>query len=296
MSARHRPRRIARGWPVALAVLGVLGGAAIGVPATTSGYVASIADTAGTAVTATYFHCPDALAVDAGSALFQYAFTDTAGSTTAVDASGHGNDGTYQGSMTTDASTPIACPRDGGSAYVLDGSTSYVSTPVKTAPPTTYSEELWFRTTKHGGRLIGFGTAQTGTSGQEDRAVYVNTVGQIVFATYSGMNQTVASPAGRDYADGAWHEVVATQSPSTGMTLYLDGVAVAANSAYTGAEADGGGWWRIGYDNLAGSWPKSGTDWYVAGAMRYAAVYTVALTAQQVATHYAAGKLVTGGS
>ncbi|PZE73859.1 LamG domain-containing protein [Curtobacterium sp. MCBD17_013] len=293
MTPRHRERPRRR-WPLVAVALAAAAAVGVAAPGTTSGWTAAITDPADTARTAPYFHCPDALTVDAGSALFQYPLTEDAGSTTARDVSGHGNDGTYQGSMTTSTETPIACPRDGGSAYVLDGSTSYVSMPTKTAPPATYSEEVWFRTATAAGRLIGFGTARTGTSGLEDRAVYVNTDGGVTFATYSSRNQIVTSAAGVDYADGAWHQVVATQSPSTGMALYLDGTLVASNSAYTGAEDDGGGYWRIGYDSLSGSWVGSGSAWYVNGAMRYAAVYTTVLTAQQVATHYAAGKLVTG--
>jgi hypothetical protein len=273
-------------WVIIALALVIAAIAAFAVPGTTSAFVAKVTNSKDTASTASLFSCTAAAAQDSSTAVFQYSLTEASGSTVAVDSSGKGNNGTYQGSMVSSTATPIACPRDRGGAYVLDGSTSYISTSTQGTAPSTYSEEVWFKTTVAGGRLIGWGTQQTGSSGQEDRSVYVSTTGQLVFATYSNGNQSLTTP--KTYTDGAWHHVVATQSPTTGMMLYVDGAIVMSNATYTGAEPSTG-YWRIGYDNLGG-WPNSGTNYYVTGSMRFAAVYSSVLSAQQVSDHYSIGK------
>ncbi|CAN00085.1 hypothetical protein DOU17_01205 [Clavibacter michiganensis subsp. michiganensis] len=76
-------------------------------------------------------------------------------------------------------------------------------------------------------------------------------------------------------------------SPTAGMTLWLDGRQVAANTSFRAAE-NTTGWWRIGYDNLD-TWPAAGNR-YFTGSMRYAAVYSTTLTATQIQNHYNAGR------
>ncbi len=168
--------------------------------------------------------------------------------------------------MTTTAN-PAACSRDGGPAYTLNGSTSFVSTPRAYANPTTFSEEVWFRTTVAGGLLIGFGSNQVATSGQHDRQIYVNTSGQLVFGSYNGTTQVITSP--KAVTDGAWHHVVSTMSPTNGMRLYLDGTLVASNTAFKAPE-NYTGYFRIGYDTISG-WPGAPSREYFTGSMRYAA-------------------------
>lgn len=253
---------------------------------TRSAYSAVVTNNSNSAATAPYFTCTAAVGADTANALFAYRLTEASGATTAADWSGNRMNGSYQGSMTATTPSPNACPRDAGSSYVLNGSTSFVSTPKSYANPTTFSEEVWFRTTVAGGMLIGFGSNQTATSGQHDRQVYLNTGGQLVFGTYSGTTQVVTSP--KTYTDGAWHHVVATQSASTGMRLYADGALVASNTAYTAPE-NFTGYFRIGYDTVSG-WPGQPSNFSFTGSMRYAAVYGTVLTATQVANHAAAGR------
>ncbi len=186
--------------------------------------------------------------------------------------------------MTSDTTSSRACSRDTGGAYVLDGSDS-VTNALQAQGPATFSTEVWFKTTVKGGKLIGFGNSQAGSSSAYDRHTYVSTTGQLSFGTYNGGYQTITSSA--NVADGAWHHVVATMSPSTGMTLYLDGARVAQNTGFTAPESNSG-YWRIGYDNTSG-WPNAGSAYFV-GSMRFAAVYKTALTATQVQHHYNAGR------
>jgi hypothetical protein len=267
---------------VALAVVGLFNAFA----PTRSAFSAVVTNTGNTAATAPYFTCTAGVGADTTNALFAYKLTEASGATTATDWSGKGLNGTYQGSMVAQTVSPNACPRDTGSSYVLNGSTSFVSTPKSYANPTTFSEEVWFKTTVAGGMLIGFGSNQVSASGQHDRQVYLNTSGQLVFGSYSGTTQVVTSP--KAYTDGAWHHMVATMSASTGMRLYADGALVASNAAYTAPE-NYTGYFRVGYDTVSG-WPGQPANFAFTGSMRYAAVYSTVLTATQVANHAAAGR------
>lgn len=278
-----RPRRAIEG-AVALALLGALTFSAV-TPLTASAYVAKITNSVNTGATASYFSCSAAEAADKANAYFQYYLNEASGSLIATDSSGSLNNGTYRGSMTTSMTTPIACPRDTGGAYTLNGTSSYVSTTWFYTNPTTFSIEVWFKTTVAAGKLVGWGSARTGTSSSFDRHLYVETTGKLDFGTYSGGIQVISSPTA--VTDGTWHHAVGTLSSSTGMRLYLDGALVASNSSYTAAENDSG-YWRVGYDSLSG-WPNSGSG-YFKGQLRYAAAYSIVLSQAQVQNHYAAGR------
>ncbi|GAA1856074.1 PKD domain-containing protein [Microbacterium koreense] len=160
-----------------------------------------------------------------------------------------------------------------------------VSSTTNQAAPEVYSAELWFRTTtSSGGKLIGYGNSQTGTSGSYDRHVYMRNDGRLNFGTYPGTTKTISSA--ESYNDGEWHHVVATQS-AEGMVLYVDGDVVATDATVTTAQAYSG-YWRIGGDNLNG-WPNSPSSNWFDGDIDEVAVYPTALAAGRVATHYAEG-------
>ena len=93
--------------------------------------------------------------------------------------------------------------------------------------PSTYSEEMWFKTTTQGGYLMGFGNSPSGLSTERDRQVWMSNDGQLNFGIYDGQTVVVQSPG--SYNDGAWHYVVATEG-SDGMNLYVDGQLVGTNS------------------------------------------------------------------
>jgi signal peptidase I len=216
------------------------------------------------------------------SPFLYYGFGETSG-TTAVDSGGSGHTGTLHGGATHVSGS---CASGSGPALALDGSTGYISTPTQVSSPETFSLAMWFTTTTTtGGRLIGFGTAQTGTSSQFDRHVYMTDSGHLMFGVYSGGIYTVTSPL--PYNDGVWHHVVATLS-STGLHLAVDGVQVAANTSVAVGETDTG-YWRIGYDNLSG-WPDAPTSDYFKGTIDDAAVYTSALTSAEISVLHASGR------
>jgi len=148
----------------------------------------------------------------------------------------------------------------------------------------------WFRTTSTtGGRLLGFGNAQTGLSSSYERSLSLTNAGKVVFGVFTGLVVTVVSPAA--YNDGAWHEAVATMDGTLGgggMRLYVDGVPVAANANIL--SQPGIGYWRIGYDNLANWGAATPTTYGPTGAVDDAAVYATVLTPAKVSAHYAAGR------
>lgn len=285
---RARATRHGRGVAgvIAVAALAALAFGGQLVPSTTSGYVAQVTNSTDTAATAVNFTCVGALAVDAASALFSYRLNETSGATSATDFASGSRPGTYVGSMTTNTATTPACPRDPGGAYVLDGTTSYVSMSQSQSNPTTFSLEVWFKTTATSGKLIGFGNAATGSSSNYDRHLYVTSAGKISFGTYNGATKIITSPTALN--NGAWHQAVATFSASTGMILYIDGAKVAFNASFTVAQGYSG-FWRIGYDNLNG-WGDTAAPYFFNGSMRFAAVYTTVLTQTQVTNHYVAGR------
>jgi hypothetical protein len=117
--------------------------------------------------------------------------------------------------------------------------------------------------------------------------------GQLVFGVYNGSVQTIETP--NRYNDGQWHYVVATIG-SAGMVLYVDGHLIGTNSTTTAQAYTG--FWRVGGDNL-NAWNldpwgsnSQGTtqphSYWFNGTIADVAVYPGALSASQVAAHYAA--------
>mgnify|MGYP000394769130 CR=1 FL=1 len=174
----------------------------------------------------------------------------------------------------------------GDSASGFDGTTSgRVSSNVSARVPSTFSTELWFNTTTtQGGKLMGLGSWQTGSSTSYDRHIYMQNNGRLTFGVRPGVIRTISSPG--SYNDGRWHHVVATQG-ADGISLYVDGTRVAQNTAVTTAQTYSG-YWRIGGDNLS-SWPSAPSSAYFRGAIDEVAVYSSALSSSQVSTHYAIG-------
>jgi hypothetical protein len=193
----------------------------------------------------------------------------------ASDISGNLNTGTLQASPT--ASTGrfgIA-----NSAYSFNGSTQYVTTATQYVNPPTFSISLWFNTTVAGGKLLGFGNQQTGQSGQYDRHLYMNDLGQLYFGIFNVTAQTINTT--RAYNDGLWHHVVVTVG-AAGSIMYVDNALQVQNAAMTTPETVTG-YWRIGYDNV-GSWTSQPTNFFFTGKLDDIAIYNRELTAAEVIT------------
>jgi hypothetical protein len=180
----------------------------------------------------------------------------------ALDSVG-GDNGTLNGGVTY-ASGEV------GQAFSFDGSTGFVSTSMLINNPQTFTLSLWFRTSTQAGALMGFASSGTGSSGSFDRIIYMDNVGALNFGVWSsgaGAAQVINSSTGINgingimgLADGQWHQVMASLSASTGLSLYVDGVLRANNPSITSAQVYNG-YWRIGEESL-GFWPDTAGDYF----------------------------------
>ncbi len=196
----------------------------------------------------------------------------------AADATGN-NSGTLQNSPTATTDRFGIANR----AYNFNGSSQYISTANAYSNPNNFSISLWFKTASvTGGKLIGFGSSQTGLSSNYDRHIYMNNAGQLYFGVYPNTVVTVNSAL--SYNDNSWHLATATFSSTTGMALYVDGAIVGSNSV-TLSSQNYTGYWRIGYDNNAG-WTSQPSNFYFNGTLDDVLIYQRALTAGEVNTLY----------
>ena len=244
-------------------------------------FSATTATTASLA-TPTYFGCASALT--SFNPYFLYRMDETSSSATAAtDSSGNGRTGVY-GSSGKTSTTNKPCSNDSGRAMTFDGSSGYLSSPaVSGGSPDTFSLSVWFRTTTtSGGKLIGFGNAQTGQSPNYDRHVYMTDTGRIYFGVYSSGNKTISSSS--SYNDGSWHLSVATMS-SAGMRLYVDGRQVGSDPSTTTGEASSTSYVRVAFDKVT-FWENEPTSPYFGGSLDDAAFFTTALSATQVQSVY----------
>jgi PKD repeat protein len=208
--------------------------------------------------------------------LLYWRLGETSG-TRASDSGQMGYNGTLYPGTTLGAAGAISGTAD--SAARFDGIGGLLSSNNLINNPTVYSTELWFNTTtSNGGKLIGFGTQQSGLSSSYDRHVYMETSGKLTFGVFAGSKVRVTSPDA--YNDGKWHHLVASQS-SSGMALYVDGKLAGSNPESRQQAYDG--YWRVGADRTWGPQP------YFAGLIDEVAVYPAALSAQAVASHYSLG-------
>ncbi|WP_304504479.1 PKD domain-containing protein [Allobranchiibius sp. GilTou73] len=198
------------------------------------------------------------------------------------------NDATAQSDVTRGAAGPIS--GDSTTASTFGGSSNgFAATNSTVATTPALSVEAWIKTTTtSGGKIVGYGDSNTGTSGSYDRHVYMDNAGHIIWGVYPGSVQTIQSK--NTYNDGAWHYIVASMDPTAGIALYVDGKKVAANAGVTSAQSYSG-YWKIGGDNLSG-WTNQPSSNYFAGTIGDVAIYPAALSLAQVQTHYTDG----GGS
>ncbi|PWJ56040.1 PKD repeat-containing protein [Quadrisphaera granulorum] len=217
---------------------------------------------------------------DAGPDAY-YRLDDAAGTTTAADSSGFESTGIVRGGVRT--GTPgVAQSVGAGTGSTFDGQVgSIIVDPRRIDAPSQYSTELWFNTTSTlGGKLVGFGDAESGYSGSYDRHVWMDRNGTLHFGTWTGYANTVDTTTA--YNDGVWHHVVATQGDA-GMVLYVDGKVVGTNGQTQAQNYSG--YWRVGGDS---SWGDTENGFF-AGAIDEVAFYSKAISASTVADHFAKG-------
>lgn len=189
----------------------------------------------------------------------------------AADTSGHNYAGVYSGSL--NQGVPGAIPGETGITLGNTGSVN-ANAPAQAAP-NTYAVGVWIRTTTTtGGRIVGFGNSQSGTSSNYDRMLYMTNSGQLIYGVYTNALNYIWSP--KSYNDGTWHYVVFEEDPTFGMRLYVDSVEIGFHTATKSSQAYNG-WWRIGADNLSG-WAQRPTSNGINADIDELAIYGAPLT------------------
>jgi len=192
------------------------------------------------------------------------------------------NHGTMQGTVTK-GSDRFGNPNE---ALVFDGSSNFISTTTAYGNPTDLTLALWFKTSVGGGRLIGFGNSQTGTSSNYDRHIYMSNSGQLYFGiSQGGLLKTINTTT--SYNDNSWHQVIASLSSTNGIKLYMDGTLVASDATAITPQSYVG-YWRIGYDDLT-SWLSKPTNNYYTGSIDDAYIYNRELTTSEISDLYSYG-------
>lgn len=219
---------------------------------------------------------------------------------TETDLSPNNRSGEYKidsASYSSNFTNTSACKRDNPARALNFNSDQCLAIPTqhRYQDLNNFSLEAWFRTDRRGdnnGKIIGFGDTKFENNGANDRHVYIDKIGRVVFGTYRNQVFTLASPPGTNYADNQWHHVVATFSTTSGSKLYLDGQEVASNPNMRQAQ-DYDGYWRLGCGKLLG-WrnadgsPLEGKS-YFHGNLQFGAVYHTILNAEQVKDRFIAG-------
>ena len=219
-------------------------------------------------------------AVLANDPLAYYPLGDTSG-TTATDASGNGNNATYVGGV--QLGTPGALPFDPGTSATLNGSTGYVQLPTITNDFTSgFSAEFWAYPTAQGPNNQEFFDLsngafsdsillyRAGSSNNLNFAIYQNglTAGQVVAPNAVSLNQ--------------WQYFAVTMDSKGDVTIYKNGQPIATGTTTVPRSGDVRTENYLGKNDLAAYGYTS-----YSGALQEAAFYTSALSAAQVAAHYA---------
>ncbi len=199
-----------------------------------------------------------------------------------TDVSGNGRNGAYTSAATVLASKAPGCPRDPDGIWRLNGTGDCAANTVSLGVLTSsaFSVETWFRTSTTGtsGTLVAYGLG--GATPTTNRALYVDNGGKA--RGWIGGTDSVASAARVD--DGQWHFATLVFTPSTGTTLYVDGVLADSASSMSSAaswSAPGPGGSAARSPRRRGPRPARSN---LKGDLRFAAVYTSSLTKTQVSS------------
>jgi hypothetical protein len=132
----------------------------------------------------------------------------------------------------------------------LNGTTQFVSTTTQISAPVAFSWEVWFKTSAVTNQaLVGFDDVKTGLGTKADRTLWIGSNGSLNFGVFdSPANVVRIISAAGPYNDGALHQACVTITAGKIVTLFVDGVQVAATgTAIMGAALlSYNGFWRIG--------------------------------------------------
>ena len=220
-------------------------------------------------VNATGAFAHQVMADGATNGLVAYYPLDERSGTTAIDVKG-GLNATYAGTYRLGAAGGVDENR---TAVAFDGSTGAASRSANVSSATNnFSLEAWFRRDAAGTNqvIVHNGTATTGwgvgLDGSGNLAARYETTGWL---------STAVSPS-----VGVWHHVAVVRNAGT-TTVFLDGTAYTPSSA-TAAPSTPGAGFSIGR--------QAASTRAFAGGVDEVAVYTTALSAGAVSTHWTAGR------
>jgi hypothetical protein len=230
-------------------------------------------------------------AVKAQNPAFYWQFEEAAGATKVTDAGINGVTGTPQRGVTFGAEGVTPGTR---AVNVQD---AVISVDKPAAPiPNTFAMEVWFKTTSNtGGRLVGYGDSNSGTSNQYDPFLYMDAGGQLIFGVWNNRDTFEYNGiwGAKAYNDGTWHHAVAQQFPTatgTWIDLYVDGVRQGGGRPGPKAAKTWSGFPRVGTDSFGStmfdSWPLPPATAGFTGTLDDVAFYNTKMTAGQVLNHY----------
>ena len=185
--------------------------------------------------------------------------------------------GTWSGSPTLGATGALT--GDSNKAATLNGTSQYgtVANASALSKTNNFSLELWVKRSKNAASQAVAGKPLTATTKSENYALWFDTANKIRFEVGNGTtSKTVTSAAA---LDTNWHHVVATFA-SGALKIYVDGTLSASATATFTTAATNSSTFDVG---------RSGTTNYYGGSIDEIAVYATALSATQIADHYAKG-------
>lgn len=162
-----------------------------------------------------------------------------------------------------------------------------VQSAVRRTAPQTFSVEVWFRTERAQGRLIGFSSETSEASPFKDRHLFVDASGKLRFGVQGDKGWRFADVSTTTVTDGAWHHAVGSFT-SGSLDLYLDGVLQQHRDDAKALQSYAGSW-RVGRESLDG-WTGQPASFTFVGDLDTARVYDTALDAAAVREHFAAGR------
>ena len=221
---------------------------------------------------------------------------DDAGSPVA-DSSANFNTGNIVGGITTGQPGAVL----GNNAITTDGTSGYVTSTAPITATPAFTESVWFKTTTIlGGAIMGFSDAQTGAGAVDNRAVWMDNDGKVVFGIRRGNVLNPGNSFVRSlgmYNDGNWHQAAGVYDGAASISLYLDGKLI-GSTAITQQIVPTTGYLRVGYMDLRGFYTVFGRNYdgnpatmsnFWQGSIDEASMHSTALTADQIASLYASG-------
>ncbi|MGW6971636.1 LamG-like jellyroll fold domain-containing protein [Streptomyces sp. NPDC054952] len=214
-------------------------------------------------------------------------------SAAAVDEISTGGNGSYRDGVALGGVGTFLDGDDG--AITLDGSKGAVQVPAEPlSGATSLSVEMWFRTDKPSGVLLGLQSTELGTTPQDwNPSLVIDSEGKLRGHLWDATNPWPVM-GGNKVTDNKWHHVVITGGP-TGQNLFLDGTKIGSKTGAVKPETFAYTYLGAGYSSE--SWDgQARAARYFNGQLDEAAFYAKELDAQTVSDHFKARSKTMSGT